>query len=715
MPTNSASEYFDRLTEIYLDPVNDENAKSTRFRTVLEDFFHDYIFPEQPDSMTFAQLQQLWYQQAGNYQLNRLISEIRIDLNHITHEDKSIRGNKGYLMYMYRACVTILMHLSGEDPGNRTRVACGEAVRDYLNNLNEQQRDIVIDDSRIVYVNAGPGTGKTHLLVYKIVDLLATLKREAKIVALSYTRTSARSLSSKLDSTLSKLNMLQDSIPYSGTIHSYCLNSLRSYRSQKGEKFDYIIADETEIEEIVDDIFYSLDGEVERESIAKAIKKPDDSMDPRILAAIAERKDVYKRISVGEILSVYLNEIATNDDFVEWSRKNMNVILVDEAQDLTIENYQIFDILLEKIPDMKLFLVGDPRQNIFGFLGGSFDNLDQFLKKYENQISRKALSFSYRCPQKILDFTNAMSFSDCDNIHLTSNSEEPGSITLNYYDNEYDEAKATVEFIKQRGAYNSVAILSSKIKTLGPIVDELNAQGIRFVVQGGGNSLKPYIHAFACMNRLVETKLKALGTANKLCARLEIPKCKTMPEFLNTEVGKEIKKLGSRYEAGNIQFIELERGFVKLCRQYFNSASKDEMDADFQRLYTMVIVKSDSPKGFSYHFKHYHKQFISLDADFKSTGTTEDAVTLSTIHSAKGLEWDCVIMPCMCDHLFPDPKRQEDVDPDERHDGINTDKKLMFVAVTRSKKDLILSYPCMIRDSKMQARPSRLLGSLMLL
>ena len=248
----------------------------------------------------------------------------------------------------------------------------------------------------------------------------------------------------------------------------------------------------------------------------------------------------------------------------------MNVILVDEAQDLTIENYQIFDILLEKIPELKLFLVGDPRQNIFGFLGGSFDNLDQFLKKYEDQISRKALSYSYRCPQKILDFTNTMTFSDCDNIHLTSNSEESGSIELNDYDNEYEEAKSTVEFIKQRGDYGHIAILSPKIKTLGPIVDELNAQGIRFVVQGGGNSLKPYIQAFACMNRLVETKLKALGTANKLCARLEIPKCKTMPEFLGTEVGKEIKKLGSRYEAGNIQFIELERGFVKLCRQYFN-------------------------------------------------------------------------------------------------------------------------------------------------
>lgn len=720
MKEETAAIYYTRLTDVYLDPVNDENAKSTMFRTVLEDFFHYYLFPDVQGEMTFADRQKLWYQSSDNYQLNKLISEIRIELNHITHGDKSIRGNKGSLKYLFVACVTIIINLSGEQPDVRTRAACGEVVRDYLNNLNDQQRDIVLDKARIVYVNAGPGTGKTHLLVYKIVDLIATLKREAKIVALSYTRTSASSLSQKLASTVFKLNMLEETLPYSGTIHSYCLNSLRSYKSQNGEKFDYVLADDTEIEEMVDDIFYSLEGEMDekaitKEDIAKAIKKPDDSVDPKILAAIAERKDVYKRITVGEILSVYLKEIANNEDFVAWTRKNVNVILVDEAQDLTIENYQIFDILLEKIPDLKLFLVGDPRQNIFGFLGGSFDNLDQFLKKYDGQISRKALSLSYRCPQRILDFTNSMSFSDCDNIHLTSKSDESGSITVNDYDDEYAEAAAIVEFIKQRASYDTIAILSPKIKTLGPIVDELNAQGIRFNIQGGGNSLKPYIDAFACMNRLVETRFKAIGTANKLCSRFELPKCKTIPEFLKTEVGTKILALGKRYEEGNIQFIELQREFVKICRQYFNAASKDDMDADFVKLYNLAIVKSDSPKSFSYHFKHSKKQFVSLDADFKSTGTSEDAVTLSTIHSAKGLEWDCVIMPSMCDHLFPNPKKQEDVDPDERKDGINTDKKLMFVAVTRSKKDLVISYPCMIRDSRKQARPSRLLGSLVLL
>lgn len=182
MSAHAPSEYYDRLTEIYLDPVNDENAKATRFRTVLEDFFHDYMFPAKPDTMTFAQLQMLWYQNGGNYQLNKLISEIRVDLNHITHEDKSIRGNRGYLTYLFRACVAILINLSGENPTERTRIACGEVVRDYLNGLNEQQRDIVTDDARIVYVNAGPGTGKTHLLVYKIVDILSTMKREAKML-----------------------------------------------------------------------------------------------------------------------------------------------------------------------------------------------------------------------------------------------------------------------------------------------------------------------------------------------------------------------------------------------------------------------------------------------------------------------------------------------------------------------------------------------------
>ena len=717
---NSAQVYFTRLTDIYLDSMNDENSKSTSFRTVLEDFFHDYLFPEEPETMSLNQLQRLWAQGSGNHQLNRFIDEIRVDLNHITHGDKNIRGNRNYLSYLYRCCVAIIINLSEETPDIRTRSACGEQVRNYLDALNEQQRDIVIDDSRVVYVNAGPGTGKTHLLVYKIVDLLYTMGKDAKIVALSYTRTSARSLTEKLSSTIFKLNLIQESVPYSGTIHSFCLNSLRAYWSKKGNAFDYVIADDSEIDEMVDEIYYSFedskeDSKITREEIKKAIKKPDSSDNPKIVAAIAQRKDAYKRISVGEILNVYLKEILNNDEFVAWSRENMNVILVDEAQDLTVENYNIFDVLLEKIPELKLFLVGDPRQNIFGFLGGSFSNLNDFLEKYDDQTSRKALNISYRCPQVILDFTNTMVFRDCENIQLRSNSEEPGSVSVKDFEDEYVEAERIVAMVAEHASFDNTAILSPKIKMLAPIVDELNAKGIRFVVQGGSNSLKPYIHAISCMNRLVETDFRTLGTANKLCARLELPKCRTLSEFLGTEIGMKLHKVAKRYKDKNISFVQLEREFVKLCREAFPDSDVDEMNQDFRRLNDLVIRKSNSPRAYSFHFKHWRKQFIAPEADFKSIGTSEEAVTLSTIHSAKGLEWDYVFMPCMCDHLFSGSSRQDSIEQEDKLEAINTDKKLLFVAVTRAKRELIVSYPTMMRDSRQQTRPSRLLGSLILM
>jgi ATP-dependent exoDNAse (exonuclease V) beta subunit len=105
---------------------------------------------------------------------------------------------------------------------------------------------------------------------------------------------------------------------------------------------------------------------------------PDSIQDERLRQILEDTKKIYKRISVGEILHLYLKTLQENDEFVEWVANNVNYILVDEAQDLSHINYQIFDTLIEKIPNLKLFLVGDPRQNIFGFLGGSYKHLDAF-------------------------------------------------------------------------------------------------------------------------------------------------------------------------------------------------------------------------------------------------------------------------------------------------------------------------------------------------
>ena len=710
----TAGKYYDELTSKYLNHRNDENAKCKEFRIVLEHFFKEYVEPGQPGSATFSDLQALWYKRVGDMMLNRFITEIRVDLNHVVHGHKSVT-EKMWLDYYYKACVNIVYKVSGEEPDERTMSAFGQFNGKYLDSLNEQQRDIVLDDARIVYVNAGPGSGKTHLLVYKIIDLMVRLKRDAKIVAMSYTRSSAASLSSKLMKTADDLNLLRECVPYSGTIHSYCLNSLRDYYRQKGSKFDYSIADADEIEEIVDDIYCVLDGKYKKEAIAAAFKKPDGIEDEKLRSVVQERKTMYSRISVGEILTLYYTHLNTIADFVAWTRNNVNYLLVDEAQDLTVDNYMIFDVLLQHIPDLKIFLVGDPRQNIFGFLGGSYKNLNEFLDKYEGSISQKYLSYSYRCPQQILDFTNTMEFADCDNIMLTSNSKVDGKIFVSEYDDEYEEARSLVKYIKEKGDYANTAILAARLRPLSKIVAELNAQGIAFVVKGGSNSIKPHIQAFCCMNKFVETNGRSLGAANNLCEKFELPKCKTLPEFRATEIGKELTRLNTSFQNSNISYINLMREFVTLCRKFLTGGNRQEQDDDFKKLGECVISKSNSPKSFSKSFKYYRHQFEALEVEFKSTGTSSQAVTISTIHSAKGLEWDYVILPCMSDNYFPNRKMMDSVDPDERQDGLNTDRKLLFVGVTRAKKELVVTYPSMIRDSRTNTRASRLLGALALM
>ena len=127
---------------------------------------------------------------------------------------------------------------------------------------------------------------------------------------------------------------------------------------------------------------------------------------------------------------------------------------------------------------------------------------------------------------------------------------------------------------------------------------------------------------------------------------------------------------------------------MRLCRQHIVSGNTEEQDKDFKLLYDCVIKKSDSPEAFSRLFKYYRNIFSSLEVEFKSQSSEENPVVISTMHSAKGLEWEYVILPCMCDKFFPNPKLNDEVDQEEKRERMNASLKLMFVAATRTKRTL---------------------------
>lgn len=710
--TINTQTFYDRLRNAYLG-ADSNDSKMWRFRLVMEDYMNFLVAPDSPDKLQFVEAQEIWVERTRNYRLDREISFVRRALNNVVHGKRSGTSDADLKIY-FDSCVLIINLISGEMPDRATLAAFGKVDEAYLEDLNPQQRDIVLDKARVVFVNAGPGTGKTHLLVYKILDTLVREREKARIVSMSFTRTSAASLSEKLAAESLKRNVTKFYLAYSGTIHSYSLNSIKQYLATKGRPFEYLIADDSEFEDIVDDIYFTLDERYEKDVIREFLRKPEDAGNEELRKMIEEKKKLYKRISVGEILDMYYRMLEEDEEFSKWTSENMSYLLVDEAQDLTEENYRIFDLLLTKNQDLKLFLVGDPRQNIFGFLGGSYKYLDEFLSKYKDDLSQRDLTISYRCPQRILDFTNGLSFSDCRNPALSSNSGKDGIIEVRSFGDEYEEASAVVELIKTYKSHSGIAILFPRLRPMAKIVDKLNEERIAFRVLGGGRIIKPHIAAFSYMCKIVETDGRSLGAANNLCGLMEMPKCRTMKEFFATEVGREIAKLNTAYQGKSKSYLELARSFVKLCRHYLPGADKEEQDADFKKLYDTVIKKTDSPKGYSRSFKYYRNAFSTLEVEFKSQTESKDAVTISTVHSAKGLEWDTVIIPELTESGFRNGRANEEVSPQDKEEAANTDLKLLYVAVTRAKERLLLTYPNYIADTRAETRPLRDIRSLLL-
>lgn len=712
--TLTAQSFYDRLRNAYLSNENSNDAKMWQFRLVMEDYMNYLVAPDSSnEKLQFKQAQEIWLEQTKNYRLDHEITFVRKAMNNVVHGNKSGTSDQDLKIY-FDSCVLIINLISGDMPDKATLAAFGKVDQNYLEDLNTQQRDIVLDKARIVYVNAGPGTGKTHLLVYKILDTLVQEQEKAKIVSMSFTRSSAASLSEKLASEALRRNITKYYLAYSGTIHSYSLNSIKQYLSAKGRPFEYMIADDSEFEDIVDDIFFTLEEKYDKDVIREFLKKPGEVDNEELKQMIEEKRRLYKRISIGEILNLYYKMLDEEEEFAQWTIDNMNYLLVDEAQDLTVENYRIFDLLLTKNPSLKLFLVGDPRQNIFGFLGGSYKYLDEFLNKYKDEISQRDLTIFYRCPQKILNFTNELSFSDCKNPQLTSNVKQEGTIEVRNFEDEYTEAEAIVEFIKTFPNHDGIAILFPRLRPLAKIVDKLNEAHIAFRVLGGGRIIKPHIAVFSYMCKIVETDGRSLGAANNLCDRLEIPKSRTMNDFFATSIGREIVQLNKAYQRKSISYLELMRSFVKLCRRFIKDGDQTEQDADFKRLYDSVIKKTESPKGYARSFKYYRNAFSSLEVEFKCETESKNAITISTIHSAKGLEWNTVIIPELTESGFKNGRANEAVNPKDREEAANTDLKLLYVAVTRAKEHLLLTYPNYVADSRTETRPLKDIRSILL-
>ena len=137
-----------------------------------------------------------------------------------------------------------------------------QQLQDHLTGLNEQQRDAVLCGADIVYVEAGPGTGKTHMLTSKLIEFIASADSPQRIVALSYTNTAARQLGERFGKKVNETVLPGDYTFFNGTIHSFCFRMLKAYNKEVERLYDYVILDDEEIQELAEEIRKGIPGEV---------------------------------------------------------------------------------------------------------------------------------------------------------------------------------------------------------------------------------------------------------------------------------------------------------------------------------------------------------------------------------------------------------------------------------------------------------------------
>ncbi len=600
---------------------------------------------------------------------------LRKDLNEWSHDNSNSLSNQKLEEYFikFRNIVEFLTGISYVE----TKVFNKNFELSNFN-LNDKQKEAVLSLKKITLVNAGPGTGKTHLIVARVLN---EIKNEncKKIFALSFTNKASEELGNKINDKIFSTNLVKfRKNIFTGTIHSFVLGVIQEYFKISNREFDYIIIDDLELKEIKEEF------ENNDEIINQYLK------DNKIL-------------TFDTIIELFLNTIKSNQNFQNFISKYLNEVIIDEAQDLDKLQYEILFLLNQYVKDLKLFFVGDQRQNIYAFKGGSLKNISEFFED-EKDFAYIELEYSYRCPQNTLAFVNQFEFTDCKNIHLKNALNNNGNnLRVEEFNNMEDEGNWIAKVIKSKDIpLSDIAIIYSNTFYFKNILESLNAFGIAFKVMGGQYFLDRNIKLIRYILNLIYTNNKfALKKIQQLIIKTEF-KGESLDEVLIplSDINFE-KKDDYKILCNILKFIKFNQDKNKSILEILTEIDtliKKKVIPKFisiDKLNELIVVIEndlilDEYEKLKLSFSAMHpelgKFYLRSDEIVLSEYFEEgkNFVTVTTVHSAKGLEWDMVIIPGMSQDSFPRYFKTEE----ERKKELPNELKKFYVSCTRTKKEL---------------------------
>ena len=639
---------------------------------------------------------------------------------------------------------------------------------DYARELNEQQHAAVTALPGPALVIAGAGSGKTRTLTYRVAYLLEQGIPAERILLLTFTNKAAREMMRRVNDILgSDLSSL-----WGGTFHSIGNRILRRNAERLGYKADFTILDREDSKDLVQACIDAAKIEVTEVRFPKADMLTDifsmavntHQSIPEILeanyhhfagfaevitklqAGFQERKRQNNVMDFDDLLVLWLKLLQEHEEVREQYQRRFQFILVDEYQDTNKLQSDLIDLLA--VRHHNLMVVGDDSQSIYSWRGANFKNILEFPKRYPKAKIYK-IETNYRSTPEILELANAAIAANQDQykkqlVASRKSGQKPALVLCG-------DGGEQAAFVAQRAlelrdegtSLNEMAVLYRSHFHALELQLELTRRnipftitsGIRFFEQAHIKDVSAFIKLLSnptdeiSFKRLVRM-LPGIGgkSADKLWASFDeafraLPPDQKTPIALalqtcSKSVPKKATVAWAQFLAtfSQIEAEEIRNHPARVIRLVLEAIYEDYAEENFANYYVRLEELeqlANFAEGFAdtQEFLTQLALLSNLEAeDDKPRNRDDESMRLSTIHQAKGLEFEAVFVIMLCDGMFPSGRSIE------RDEALEEERRLFYVAITRAKSELYLSYP-MIRMTQgysgdIMQQPSRFLGEL---
>ena len=590
-----------------------------------------------------------------------------------------------------------------------------------LDGLNKEQKEAVLHKEGPCLVLAGAGSGKTKVLTTRIANMINEGIYSGNILAITFTNKAAKEMRDRIS------NMTNNNYAFVGTFHSFGLRIIRENTEKLGLTSNFTIIDSDDVSSVIKKIMKEFDISTKEYSVSyirnkisfiknemlsdaevdKYLNSPPEKVAVKVYR---EYEKILKRnnaVDFDDLLKRPVELFMQNDDILDKYQEKYRYILIDEYQDTNEVQYKLVKLLASKYRN--LFVVGDVNQSIYGFRWSNYKNILNFEKDYPDSKSI-TLNQNYRSTNTILNAANSVIKNNIERKEVNLYSTFGDGVKIKYFrgNDEKDEVKLVVDEIKKlldKGyEYNDFAILYRTNAQSRNVEDAILKVNWPYKVVGSYYFYKrKEIKDLLCYLRLISNhqddvslervinvpkrgigdtsinNLRSIARENNEC----MFKCLSKPK--EVEFKKLILELTE--DAKDKDLTELIDVVLEKSGMKEELEKEHTLEADI-RLENLMEFKSIT--------ENYQKETgtvnledfledISIVADQSEHETLDNAVTLMTMHAAKGLEFKVVFLIGMEEGIMPHSMSLNE------ESELEEERRLCYVGITRAKERLYIT------------------------